>query len=904
MLRIERVEQYVRERAAQDQAAGITTTEVAQALGIWRSDASTFLNQLEKAGILTRSKSRPVRFFLSQTALEGEARSESGDGEKEIFPNIIGSSGSLRLQSQLARSAALYPPSGLHTLIIGETGVGKSLMAEEIWRCILRQRGLQESQCPFVVFNCAEYAENPQLLLSQLFGYEKGAFTGADQTRDGLIERARGGVLFLDEMHRLPATGQEMFFTVIDKGIYRRLGGTQERPIQLMIIGATTEDPEGSFLMTFRRRFPMLIQLPKLSDRPFRERMQMVELFLTQESHRLKLPVRVGRDVLKHMATYQGEGNIGELKNLLQICCAKAYSHYLVQEQDRAPGGIPSPVEITAEDIPRQMLTCLQGGDDMEQYFSSVLQGDSLTVYPEVPPSGASARECPPSPAFSSPPEGGVVPSGHVGESGSLWGTISSPVWLLAQKILLQAHMELGRDYPQGTCVSVALFLQQIQLYAKADSVYHAEFQIPVHLSEEEERFLRGVSVQISEALGIQMMEHEVQALSLLLRRSSQRAVPRIRLVIICHGDAIAAGIARFVNQILNTDLVLGIDIPIEDVSHRMVKRLCQELRASPPAEGTLLLSETMALSSYQEEISQAAGGMLRVIPFVNNILALELCKGILTTTQDMDSLIETSLEEFRQYAAHMLHSRGAEGGSLVPGKKSVIITLCMTGTGSAQMARDYLLSIPSIAEYAEVYSFSMTDALPQAIRQFGSRLRLIVGFVDPQIPGIPFLGVENLFTQSGLNRITILLHQWPGEEDRLIPFDFKSLSLENQLNVVGREIGRFAPSFDDPSVVSAEVRRVVGIICAEHEDISADRVVRLYIHTASMFERFQAAKKGGFPPDELPEQEHAILREHEEYFLHLRALISDSCARLGLPSSDAEVYYLMRSLPSFDHDT
>ena len=403
MLRIDRVKQYVQERTAQGQNVGITTAEVAQALGIWRSDASTFLNQLEKEGVLSRSKSRPVHFFLSEMspAKEQQLRGE----EKEIFPNIIGSSGSLRLQSQLALSAALYPPCGLHTLITGETGVGKSLMAEEIWRCILRQRGIQESQCPFVVFNCAEYAENPQLLLSQLFGYEKGAFTGADKTREGLIEHAQGGVLFLDEMHRLPATGQEMFFTVIDKGVYRRLGGTQEYPIQMMIIGATTEDLEESFLATFRRRFPVLIQIPKLSERPFQERMQMVELFLAQESRRLKRSIRVNRDALRYMVTYHGDGNIGELKNLLQICCAKAYAHDLVRVHTQAVDELASPVEITAEDIPRQMIARSRDGDDMEQYFSSALQGDALIVYPDFLPGNAPAKGYLSSPVYPSSAE-------------------------------------------------------------------------------------------------------------------------------------------------------------------------------------------------------------------------------------------------------------------------------------------------------------------------------------------------------------------------------------------------------------------------------------------------------------------------------------------------------------------
>ena len=78
----------------------------------------------------------------------------------------------------------------------------------------------------FTTFNCADYAHNPQLLMSHLFGYAKGAFTGATEDHDGLIQEADGGMLFLDEVHRLPPEGQEMIFYFMDHGTYNRLGET------------------------------------------------------------------------------------------------------------------------------------------------------------------------------------------------------------------------------------------------------------------------------------------------------------------------------------------------------------------------------------------------------------------------------------------------------------------------------------------------------------------------------------------------------------------------------------------------------------------------------------------------------------------------------------------------------
>lgn len=168
-----------------------------------------------------------------------------------------------------ARSAILYPPNGLHTLIIGETGTGKSYFAEAMYDFAV-ETGMVNKNTKFVIYNCASYSENPQLLLSQLFGYKKGAFTGADRECPGIIDQADGGVLFLDEAHRLSPEGQEKMFLLIDKGIFQRLGETQNyRKAAIRIIAATTEDPKNALLSTFLRRIAVVINIPPLEKRSF-----------------------------------------------------------------------------------------------------------------------------------------------------------------------------------------------------------------------------------------------------------------------------------------------------------------------------------------------------------------------------------------------------------------------------------------------------------------------------------------------------------------------------------------------------------------------------------------------------------------------------------------------------------
>ncbi|HHY11213.1 MAG TPA: sigma 54-interacting transcriptional regulator [Firmicutes bacterium] len=397
MTREERVKAYV------EQHPGSNAQDVAEALGLHRSGVSADLNRLYRKGILVKQGKRPVRFYPAgsepgnscpveaddqemprrgrQPDQDGEplpaALQEPGGGKHKdahngsVFGCIIGSNGSIKAQIQLAKAAVAYPPYGLHTLITGETGVGKSLLAEAMWRYSVSIEAFGSSKHgrtpPFVVFSCAEYADNPQLLLAQLFGYVKGAFTGANENRPGLVERAQGGILFLDEIHRLPPTGQELLFRLIDKGQFRRIGEMQDRSANLMIIGATTETPSSVLLSAFRRRIPVHVELPRLAERPVSERLSLIAHFLLQEANRLGLPVQISGGALKMFMCFDCVANIGDLKNTLQLCCAKGYLSLLSDSQPGEALAEPEKGEdagrvlkINIEDVPQRVYERMQ----------------------------------------------------------------------------------------------------------------------------------------------------------------------------------------------------------------------------------------------------------------------------------------------------------------------------------------------------------------------------------------------------------------------------------------------------------------------------------------------------------------------------------------------------------------
>ena len=231
-MRRDHVLQFVLEAAQTPDFQGVTAQAVADALSIWRNDAAVELNKLVAEGKLRRVGKKNVRFFPAseetadirpEPAVQEEPpQAEEETGQYRAFSGLVGADGSLKYQLRVAMAAVAYPPNGLNMLITGSTGSGKSHFARTIWEYAKETKALcgAHAPIPFVEFNCAEYADNPQLLLSHLFGYKKGAFTGALEDKPGLVEQANGGILFLDEIHCLSSTGQEMFFSLLDSVLF------------------------------------------------------------------------------------------------------------------------------------------------------------------------------------------------------------------------------------------------------------------------------------------------------------------------------------------------------------------------------------------------------------------------------------------------------------------------------------------------------------------------------------------------------------------------------------------------------------------------------------------------------------------------------------------------------------
>jgi len=226
------------------------------------------------------------------------------------FPRILGESA---VMQAAARELQRIAPSDTTVLLLGESGTGKELFARALHQLSPR------AQQPFVALNCAAIPET--LIENELFGHERGAFTGADSRRAGKFELAHGGTIFLDEVGELPEAVQAKLLRALEEKVIERLGGSGPQKVDVRILAATNRDLEGD--AGFRRDLYFRLAVFPIRIPPLRERGSDVALLAEACLERLRRELRkpkleLSKDALAALARYPWPGNVRELQNLVE----------------------------------------------------------------------------------------------------------------------------------------------------------------------------------------------------------------------------------------------------------------------------------------------------------------------------------------------------------------------------------------------------------------------------------------------------------------------------------------------------------------------------------------------------------------------------------------------------------
>jgi PAS domain S-box-containing protein len=276
---------------------------------------------------------RIIRWYATATAIDDQKRTEQRLQDENValreeidrssmFEEIVGSCESMR---QVLKQVAKVAPSDATVLILGETGTGKELIARAL------HRRSKRATRAFVRVNCAAIPQS--LIASELFGYEKGAFTGALQRRVGRFESADGGTLFLDEIGELPMETQIALLRVLQEREFERVGSNHPISVDVRLIAATNRDlPAAVAAGTFRQDLFYRLNVIPITVPPLRERAAdiplLVEYLVGRYARAAGKKIRhIGKQTLEQLAAYNWPGNIRELQNVVERAVTLSETH-------------------------------------------------------------------------------------------------------------------------------------------------------------------------------------------------------------------------------------------------------------------------------------------------------------------------------------------------------------------------------------------------------------------------------------------------------------------------------------------------------------------------------------------------------------------------------------------------
>lgn len=761
--------------------SGLTANEVAETLQIDRSNASRYLNELHKEARITKKEGRPV---IYQVAAEENEEVHVDVSSQVSFENLVGVNDSLKVCVQQAKAAILYPPRGLHTIIFGETGTGKSMFAECMYHFAVHSNMLKKA-APFVSFNCADYAQNPQLLFGHIFGVRKGAYTGAEEDSPGLLAKANGGILFLDEIHRLPPEGQEMLFTFIDKGIYRPLGESdQVHEASVQIIGATTES-QNTFLTTFNRRISMAITLPNVNSRSLDERYEIISLFIKQEANRLNQKIQVERDAVLAFMLYDTEANIGQIKRDLKLVCAKAFLHYRTHgERD---------LYIYKKDCPLQvqkgLLKVKEHGERLARFLEGT--GEILSFEPgeaEV--------------VWSRDPERNMQVYNEIEEKVSnlsksgvesidLEKLISADVeayfetyveelvqisvpkdlitdelWSLTNRLYDIAEEQLERKYNKKIRFAFALHLQStLERVRENHMIVHPDLNNVRKKLRMEFQVALDLSTIIEEECQVEIPFDEIGFISMFLSIQAGDVHPvsvnKVGIIVLMHGRATASGMLETAQELLGTKSGVAMNMPLDKEVQKMYEEVLSYVQANQSdfSSGVLLLTDMGSLNTFSNLVYEETGIRTKAISLTSTLIVLEALRMADNgrTLEDIYQSIQFSFENGVREQFKEVKKAKEEN------KKAVIVT-CFTGEGVA--AKIYERIAPVVDE-SKVELIQMQFIEKETFKRHIDRLlqkyeiKAIAGTVEVDYQNIPFFSAYDVFDDEKLN----MLKRIVGEE-------------------------------------------------------------------------------------------------------------------------------------------
>lgn len=859
----EEIYQYIRKNIKED---GVTAQSIAEIFGIKRNVASHYLNLLEKEGKLQKGTNRPVHFSIpTDTEKKAEECNNMIDerpaAQKEVsvFSKFIGYNGSMEQVIEKCKAAVNYPVNGLTMIICGASGVGKSYLASLIHQYAV-ESGAVEKNAPFVVLNCADYANNSELLSSVLFGHVKGAFTGANEEKQGLLAEADGGYLFLDEVHNLSAENQEKLFLFIDSQKYRMLGDSKNwQTAKVRLLFATTEDIHSTLLATFRRRIPFEIRIPDFLERSYGERFLLVSSFFQNEAEILKKNICVDSEYFRRMLNLHEEGNIGAVKSKIKVLCAQAYSQQREEElRITTPGKESSDIFhfywnrpekkkwMSSYQIFSNITGCFVPGmnyskieEVLELFLQTITRRLEENNFYEIPPFRHYEEKCRNS----------------------------------INKILKSYGYRLNE-------LEIDEFYKMVIAVLFDETFFGAAFKI----SGYEKKKYRKYEVMISRILDAVLEDYNdnvrefLQTILTVWLSDKVKVKSKINALILMHGEHSASSMASLANEMIGDYVYEAFDMPIQVHTEDLIVKVNDYVRDIETNEGLVLLVDMGSLERMYDKISRNVDGDLVIVNNVSTAFALELGFSLF----DKADIYRITQMDMSQFNMKMQYYKGLS-------QKPNIIVSCISGEGIAVEIKEILSRYVNMDEI-DILMMDYSELKKQLNRGSAEDFHnTIVVFTTTPLSStvVPVMNVEDLvngFTNPSFPEFML-------NKENVREFTNDIIKLFTLKGVASRL------RFLNPEVVMQEVDQVIrGYENYYHVQLPNFLRINLFLHTSIMIERVLVKEESG----KIDSIDTEGINEESRKFIEVsKDIFKSIMMKYKIEISDAEYLLLYQILQS-----
>lgn len=827
-----------------------STTEIAQNLGVRRNTVSYYLNQLVAEKKIIKIGGKPVVFVdraapkLRDLALQNKyqnmASFKAALTKKDVFTEVIGYNSSLYNQIRELKAAASYP-GGLPVLLTGATGTGKSYLAGKFYEyCV--NKGYLQKDGKFVSFNCAEYADNPELLTSTLFGYTKGAFTGADMAKPGLFDEADGGMLFLDEVHRLDAKGQEKLFSYLDKGEFSPVGAASAtKKVHVRLIFATTENIKSNFLRTFIRRIPVQITLPPIKKRTSEEIRSLILHFYLEHARKINREIIVDNKVFSTLVHIGYENNIGQLKNIVLLSLANALKRRSDEEK--------TAISVKLVDLPYKVLM----SNYVKEYAVSSREAAQLVLKPTshikdflIQRSDSNhieetmrqiltayAKHYPIATFKKMADEKIAELCDFLVFKQQRLGVGPLPLSFF-QEILNQKFGYLQNDFGNDLNGNVILTLAFYFYYRQANQWHLSlseqkmckQIMQEWDVTSDNDQLISLIMSTANEIFNLHVDEFDNLFLLLFLNSIQKSENPDIiHGVVLAHGYSTASSIANVVNKLEGKNLLDSFDMPIDIEPEDIAQKIRSYVKIHQVKNGLILMVDMGSLEQIPQLLKTSLDYPIAIFNNVSTQLALFVAD-CLKKKMTLEMIVkETKAAVNNDYKI------------IYPAvlKKNILIICCNTGVGTASKIKQLLLaSLPKkINLLIKTYDYDFLNLTGQEkLLKEKYHILAIVGTVNPKYQDIAYISLDQLVNGEKIEDL----------QNALAGFLTKKESLEFNSNVVRNfTIEKVLNSLTilDTHVVMKNIDLVLKELDAFLTKPLKNRTrMLLYVHISCMIER------------------------------------------------------------------